>query len=188
VRTPVVRALLSVVAVAGALPLLAATGRVTDAAGQPLPEARVCHHESATRTDLLCVTPDPDGAFEIPDSDGHPLRISAPGYFSVEVPAAGHHRVVLEPSPTLRVRVVDADSGEPLAEAEVFVVYRSARQKGPFPSHRAGVRIERVLETGDVRVVGRAKGYAENSVPVKLVGGVETEAVIALRRTAQASP
>ena len=80
------------------------------------------------------------------------------------------------------MRLVDAD-GEPIDEGEVWIIYPTATRKGPFPVNRAGVRISRLLEPGEVRVIGQAEGY-EDSVPVavELEPGKESEATVTLQK------
>ncbi len=170
----------AMVAIAGA-PALAVSGSVTDTSGKPIAEARVCHYQVETNIEPLCVETDTEGRFEVIDSRSLKLRVSAPGYFPQTVEALGHHEVVLERSPSLRVRLVDATTKEPIDQGEVFVIYPSARRKGPFPANRNGVLITRVLDPGQIRVIGRAEGYADSeAVPVKLERGQESEATLEL--------
>jgi hypothetical protein len=161
---------------------LAATGTVKDTEGRPIADARVCHFQPETKVEIYCVGSDARGYFEIVDSDVNDLRITAEGYFPQTVPASGHHAVVLERSPTLVVRLVDASTREPLSKGEVFVIYPSAKKKGPFPTNRAGVRIARVLQPGEVRLIAHAEGYAPSEpFAVTLERGRQTEATLELR-------
>jgi hypothetical protein len=162
---------------------LAATGTVKDSEGRPIADASVCHFQTETKVEIYCVGSDARGHFEIVDSEVNELRVSAVGYFPETVPASGHHAIVLERSPTLLVRLVDAETRRPLAKGEVFVIYPSAKKKGPFPTNRAGVRIARVLQPGDVRLIAHAEGYAPSEpVALTLDPGKESEATLELRR------
>jgi hypothetical protein len=165
-----------------ASPALAVTGTVADTEGEPIDRARVCHLQLESGREIYCVDTDERGRFEIVDSEVNELRISAPGFFPETVPASGHHAIVLEQSPTLLVRLVDATTRESIEEGEVFVIYPSAKKKGPFPANRAGVRITRVLQPGEVRLLASADGY-EPSEPlsVTLERGKESEATLELR-------
>jgi hypothetical protein len=162
-------------------PVLAASGSVTDTSGKPIAKARVCHFQVETNIEPLCVETDTEGRFEVIDSASMKVRVSAPGFFPQTVAATGHHEIVLERSPSLRVRLVDATTQEPIDEGEVFVIYPSARRKGPFPANRNGVLITRVLDPGQIRVIGRAEGYEESeAVAVELERGQESEATLEL--------
>jgi len=168
--------------VAFSSPLLAVKGTVTDSDGRPLEKARVCYFQSGTNVSMGCTNPQKDGFFEMPDSKAMTLRVSLAGYYPETVPAQGQHLIVLKRSPTLTVRLIDAASGEPIDSGEVFVVYPSAAKKGPFPTNRAGVKIARILDPGEVRLIGRAEGYEESEPkPVTLVVGQEIEADLELR-------
>jgi hypothetical protein len=171
-----------------ASPALAVTGTVTDVAGEPIEDARVCHLQLETGREIYCVGTDEEGGFEVVDSGVNDLRISAEGYFPESVPATGHHVIVLELSPTLLVRLVDATTREPIAKGEVFVIYPSAKKKGPFPANRAGVRITRVLRPGEVRLLALADGYEPGGpLSVTLEAGKESEATLELRPSSEAA-
>ena len=110
------------------------------------------------------------------------IRASAEGYFPETVPALGHQTIVLERSPTLTVRLLDDSNGEPIDSGEVFVIYSSATMKGPFPTNRTGVKISRVLQPGDVRLIGKADGYEESKPQaVTLEPGEQSEVSLRLR-------
>ena len=111
-------------------PALAATGIVTDVLGAPMEKVRVCYFETRSKTEMGCTETNAKGVFSLPDSRGMLLRASAEGYYPEAIPAVGKHTVVLERSPTLTVRLLDATSGEPIDSGEVFVVYSSAKMKG----------------------------------------------------------
>jgi hypothetical protein len=142
----------------------------------------VCHFEEQANLEQLCVSTDGAGGFELFDAEYMSIRIGAAGYFPQVVEAQGHQEIVLERSPTLTVRLIDASSRKPIDSGEVFVVYPSAKKKGPFPTNRAGVRITRILQPGEVRLIARADGY-EDSDPyrIELERGGESEATLELR-------
>ena len=152
----------------GGAPALAVTGTVTDAAGLPLVQARVCYFQKETNIEQGCGNPSKTGTFLLPDSKRLMIRASADGYFSQTVPALGHQAIVLERSPTLTVRLLDDTNGEAIESGEVFVIYSSATMKGPFPTNRAGVKISRILRSGEVRLIGKADGY-EQSEPQAVI-------------------
>jgi hypothetical protein len=162
---------------------LAVTGVVEDSDGKPIQGARVCHFQKDTGLEHYCIETDENGYFDVVSTDEMPIRISATGFFPQQREAQGHHEVVLLRSPTLVVRLVEASSGEPIDAGEVYVVYPTATKKGPFPTNRSGVRIARLLDPGEVRVIARAKGF-EDSDPqkVELEPGKESEATLRLRR------
>lgn len=173
-RTPLALPLLLVL-VAVVAPALAVRGTVTDSEGRPLKDARVCYFQDETKVSMGCVQPQEDGTFELPDSKHMDLRVTLEGHYPEIVPAQGKHLVVLRHSPTLFVRLRDATNGEAIDSGEVFVVYPSAVKKGPFPTNKAGVRIGRILDPGEVFLLGRAQGYEESDPkPATLVPGEET--------------
>jgi len=113
------------------------------------------------------------------------IRIVADHHLIEEVRASGHHTVLMRPCPTLNARLVDAATGEPLETGEVHVVYPTSNKKGPFPVNRSGVQIQRVLEAGEVQLLGNATGYEDaEPLPITLVAGKAVDAVIELRATA----
>ena len=176
-------ALAALLAVFAPLPSEAAKGVVTDTAGRPLAGIQVCHYDKDAHVETLCVATDESGAYAVIDSPELMLRVSAPGYFPEVIPATGEQTVVLEQSPTLLVRLVDAKTRKPIDEAQVFVIYPGPKRKGPFPANRAGVRIARVLEPGEVRVIGSASGFEDSAaVPTTLERGKETELTLELTR------
>jgi len=157
----------------------AVTGIVNDADGAPVNEARVCYFQYGV--EQICALTDEDGAFELPDNDAMPIRITADGHHVETRPAVGHHEVVLRESATLVVRLVDAGTGDPIEKGELRVVYSAEKQVGPFPTNAAGVMIQRVLKPGEVRLVGKSEGYRDGELPaVTLANGKKTEVDIEL--------
>ena len=181
-RSPERIAMWTLLAALSISPALAASGLVADDEGRPLVGARVCHYQQETAVEQYCTETDADGKFKLMDSTLTVLRIVADHHQIEELRASGYHTVVMRPCPTLNVRLVDADTGEPLATGEVNVVYPTAKKKGPFPVNRSGVQIQRVLEAGEVRLLGNAPGYEDGEpLPVTLVAGKAVDAVLELR-------
>ncbi len=163
-------------------PALGVSGTVTDTDGRPLEQARVCYFQTETNVEQGCANPTKTGTFLLPDSRHMMIRASAEGYFPETVPALGHQTIVLQRSPTLTVHLLDDSNGEPIDSGEVFVIYSSATMKGPFPANQSGVKISRVLQPGDVRVIGKADGYFESkSQAVTLEPGEQSEVSLRLR-------
>jgi hypothetical protein len=143
----------------------------------------VCLYEPVSRVELLCVETDEDGRYDVMDGQVGTVRVLAPGFFPEIVPSQGHQVVTLRRSPELLAKAVDAVSGEPIDKCEIWVVYPSAKKKGPFPTTPKGVLVRRILEPGKVRVFGRAEGYEDSeAVEVELKPGKQAEATVELRR------
>jgi hypothetical protein len=155
-------------------------GTVVDRGGKPVPSAQVCY--MAGNQVRRCAPTGDDGRFEMPDTPLDTLRVAAEGYRVTTVSVADvGSPIVLLSAPSLLVRLVDAATGEPIEKAEVFVVYPSGREIGPFPVNRAGVRIRRVIQPGKARVRVVAAGY-DSGRPheIELVEGEETEVELRL--------
>jgi hypothetical protein len=152
----------------------AVTGSVVDPKNKPIPGARVCYY--ASEAELLCATTDESGWFELPDSRLDTLRYFAEGYLPKLLPAVERDKpVVLGRAATLRARVYDAKSGQPVAAGEVEVVYPTGQSPGPFPFNPNGVRVQ-TLRPGTVRLVARAVSYAPmEPVSLELIAGKENE-------------
>lgn len=155
-------------------------GTVRDSDGQPIQGARVCYMEG--RYEDGCVETDDEGAFELAPSKLTRVRVLVrdflPQTFDVAaVPAP----IVMKRAPSLLVRLIDASSGKPISQGQVFVIYPSGARKGPFPTNKAGVRIQRVLEPGAVRLTAEAEGFVTSEpMPLTLEAGHESEAVVEL--------
>ena len=130
----------------------------------------------------MCVGTREDGFFELPDSKRDiVIRIAAPGYFAETVPATGHASVTLRKAPTLIVKLVDRETSEPIESGDVFVIYPSAKKKGPFPVNAAGVKISRILEQGQIRILARADGYMfDGEEEITLEPGEERVVIVKL--------
>jgi hypothetical protein len=175
-----------VLAEVGAAQRSGPSGRVVDEAGAPVTGAAACLVVAGA--EVLCDATDVEGRYALPASEAVSVRIAASGYMPINVAAVSQASpVVLERAASLKVRVVDAVTGEGLAASEVTLVYSGGRQFGPFPANQAGLSLP-TLPPGEVRAVGRAEGYAETTgETVTLVRGRKTELRLALRRAPDAS-
>jgi hypothetical protein len=105
----------------------------------------------------------------LPASQKDTLRAHAEGYNPKTFSSAAQQGpVTLTPAPILMVRLIDAASGEGIAQGEVFISYASGKELGPFPTNKAGLRIRRGLQVGEIRVVGKAAGFL-TSDPVAVI-------------------
>lgn len=170
-----------------ALPLLAllappagaASGRVADREGQPIRDARAC--VQIEKADGVCSNTDASGWYKLPDTTLPRVRITAPGYLPRSVAAVDQEGViVLERAATLRARLLDAATGEPIRGGTLTLAASTGRQTGPFPVNAAGLRVA-TLVPGRVVPTGKAAGYRDAvGDEVALVGGQETEVVLRL--------
>lgn len=162
------------------VPALALTGVVTDERGEPIEEARVCYF--VDHIEELCTLTTGSGYFELPDSQLDTIRIVATGYLPRRLPAVEPDApIVLRVAASILVRLVDAGSGEGIAEGKVEIVHASGQVRR-FPANRAGVRV-RTYEPGLVTVTARAEGYRPGEPRrVELEAGRETEVEIRLAR------
>ena len=162
----------------------AGSGVVQDEQGNPLGDGvKVCLYNEASGSESFCVETDEQGRYEILEGEVDTVRVLAPGFFPETVPVDGHQLVTLRRSPSLLAFAEDAATGEPIDRCEIWVVYPTAKKKGPFPTTPRGVLIRRILEPGKVRVFGRAEGYEDSPpVEIELEPGKEAEATVKLRR------
>ncbi len=159
-------------------PAGAATGRVQDSEGKPIVGARAClmigdHGEM----EGLCDETSGEGTYKLPTPRTPSLiRIAAEGYLPSTVTAADRTEpIVLNRAASLRVRVVDARTGEPIPKSEIHLVYVNGDDKGTLPANRAGVRVK-ALVPGEAVLSAKAPGYAERKgATIKLEGGRQTE-------------
>ena len=156
-------------------------GKVVDSTGEPVVGARVCY--AVERAELLCSATGDDGAFELPDSKMDTLRVVADDFLPIELGAASVvGPIVIRRAPTLVVRLVNAENGEPIADGAVSVVYSTGKVRGPFPVNASGVRVRRLLTPGEVRILAEAAGYRQpGATHVELESGEQTEVTIELR-------
>ena len=176
-RLPVVL-LLAATAVA---PAAATSGRVAGPDGKPLAGARACIQVEGG--DGVCATTDGEGWYRLPDTHLPRVRISAPGYLPKSVAAVDQEGViVLGRAAALRARLLDAESGTPIAKGELTLASPSGRKRGPFPVNKAGLKVA-TLAPGRVVPRGSAPGYRDAvGKEVDLRAGTETEIVLRLSR------
>ena len=166
----------------------AAKGQVVDPEGNPVEGARACY--LLKRTDMtMCVRTDERGFYELPPSHAMKLEISAKGFLPINVAAVEQDApVALLRAATLRVKIVDARTGDAIRESEVALFYPSGAGKGPVPANASGV-ILGTLPPGEVIVVGRAIGYLEGRTDaILLEGGAESETILELEPAPADSP
>ncbi len=170
------------------LPAAAATGKVVDADGNPVADARICY-VAAGVGETFCVRTAADGRYALPSGSLPSLRISAKGFFVQSVPANDRAEpVVLVRAGAIAVRLVDAGDGEAVEGGEVYVLLPWGEEKGPFPVNAAGVEIGS-LPPGPATVVGRCGGYLESRVgPVAIEAGRPRTLVLKLVALAPARP
>jgi len=155
-------------------------GKVVDSSGEPVVGARVCY--AVERAELLCSSTDDDGAFELPDSKMDTLRVIADDFMPLQLASASVVApIVIQRTPTLTVRLIDAENGEPISDGTVSIVYSTGRVRGPFPVNAAGVRVRRLLTPGEARILAEAEGYRQSGAThVELESGETTEVTIEL--------
>ena len=177
---PAVLLIVAAVSAAAAAPALAFVGSVVDMGGKPIEGARACY--VVGNAELFCSETDDSGRFELPGSMQDGIRVVADGYSPRTILVAeASAPVVLERSPTLLVKLLDATDGTPISEGQVSVVYSSGKFLGPFPVNASGVRVRRVLRSGEARIVIVAPGYRQpHPQPIDLVPGKLTEVSIEL--------
>lgn len=158
----------------------AAVGTVVDDKYLPIEGARVCYF--IDNVELLCTLTDAEGRYELPVSDTDTIRAHATGFnpksFSI---ATQHGPVTLQRAPALKVRLVDAATGDRIEKGEVIISYPTGKELGPFPANQAGLRIKRGLTAGEVRVVGKAAGFLDSDpAAVTLKPGEEADVLVRL--------
>lgn len=162
------------------LPAFAVSGVVIDPDGKPIDGADACY--VIGKRQGLCVKTDERGHFEIAPSHVEELRIYKEGFVPEIVSAKTlNTTVVLTRSAILHVKVLDAGSGEGIAESRVLVRHPSGQNTGPVPANAFGV-IMKSLRPGEVVVEVRAAGYREASGEAALRPGEKTETVVSLTR------
>jgi len=169
---------------ASAAPGVSPSGVVVDPDGKPVVEAKACLIVGGAEG--LCDRTGVDGRYALPASGALTVRIAASGFLPVSVAAVPQQSpIVLERAAALVVLVLDAATGEGVP-AEVTLVYATGRQLGPFPANRAGLALK-TLPGGEVRVVAKAKGYADgHGEALTLTRGQRAEARVLLTRGASA--
>ena len=166
------------------LPAAAITGKVVDPDGKPIAGANACLIVDGALG--LCVETNAEGMFDLVDSDVPRLRVSAAGFLSRYLPAVTHEEPIeLTLGATLRVKLIDASTGEPLEEGTVVLDFPSGRRLGPYPVNRAGFVI-RPVRPEEVMVTAQADGYRPAAGRnVRLTGGEESAVTIELEPVAE---
>lgn len=162
----------------------AATGRVLGPDGAPVFAAQVCTYNDGVPID--CVDTDSAGYYRMENPARATLFIRARGFVPATVSSAPQNApIVLELAATLRVRVVDAATREPIGKGVVTLAQPSGRRIGSaVPFNRAGVRMS-TLEPGETLVRAEAEGYTPGGpVTAVLVSGHELEVVIEMKKAA----
>jgi len=159
-----------------------ATGRIQGSDGTPIAGAEVC--EQLPGSPEHCVTTDANGVYRM-DSPLRPsLFVRASGFVATRIDAVPLDAPVrLQRAATLKVTVVDADKGSPLASGRVMIDSPSGRRIGDFvPFNKSGVRIS-TLAPGDVFVRAEADGYHPGGpIPVTLEPGVERSVTVPMKK------
>jgi hypothetical protein len=166
----------------------AARGQVVDPEGNPVENARACFVLKKKEM-TMCARTDERGFYELPPSHAMKIEVSARGFLPLTIAAVDQDApVALSRAARLRVRIVDARTGEAIRQSEVALFYPSGAGKGPVPANASGV-ILGTLPPGEVVVVARAIGYREGrSDAIALEGGTVSEAVLELEPATDASP
>jgi|KBSSwiStaDraftv2_1062776.scaffolds.fasta_scaffold13173_2 hypothetical protein len=165
----------------------AATGRIVTPDGAPITVAEVC--EFSDTAEPHCVPVDANGGYRMEKPKRATLVARAKGFIPATIDAAPLAvPVTLQPAATLRVTVVDAKTGLPLASGKVTVNSPSGHRFGEFvPFNKAGVRIS-TLPPGMVFVRAEAAGYAPGGpMTVELVAGTERAVTVPMRRSSGAA-
>ena len=165
--------------------MAAATGRVVDPDGKPIPGAEACSGEKPA---MECVKTDAEGFYRIENPSRRSLFIRAKGYVGVEAEAAEHVApIALQRAAILTVRVVNAKGGMPIPSGRVLLNYTSGQNIGSSaPFNRNGLRVTTLIP-GEILVRTEADGYEPGGPEVvHLEGGVEKRVTIAMRRKADA--
>ncbi|HZN54221.1 MAG TPA: carboxypeptidase-like regulatory domain-containing protein [Candidatus Polarisedimenticolaceae bacterium] len=176
-------ALLLLGAAAVSAPPTTASGRVTDPDGSPIAGAQVCVVSDGTSRD--CVRTAADGGYRIDVPRGLKVFVRASGFVGSEVEAGPRATpLALKRAAALLVRVVDAQTREPLSSGKVLIYAPSGRRFGEaVPFNRAGVRVS-TLEPGQVLVRAEASGFDPGGpFPVDLVGGREESLTIPMKKS-----
>ena len=161
----------------------AATGRIVGPDGAPVSGAEVC--EFVEGVPERCVTADSKGVYRMENPLRARLLVRASGFVPQAIEASPFGAPVqMQRAASLLVRVVDADTRDPVSQGRVMIDSPSGKRIGDYvPFNRMGVRIS-TLGPGDVFVRVEANGYAPSGpVPVELVSGVERAVTVPLKKT-----
>lgn len=171
-----------------ATPLFAAaSGKVVNTDGKPIPEAEVCTIvKGATGT---CNKVDALGFYHVAKPPSLSLFVRASGYQPLKIAAIEQSApIVLERAAILRVEVLDAATRRPVPKGKVILNYASGEQIGAAaPFNSKGVRIT-TLAPGEILIRAEADGY-ENGGPeaVTAIAGKETGIAISMKKVQAAA-
>lgn len=169
-----------------AVPASAGSGQVVNPTGEPIEGAEACLLLDGR--ELLCVETDRRGFFVLPQSKIPEMEIRAEGFLPRKLAAVDQDGPIrLAPAASLRVRLRDGTTREPIPEGRVWIVFSTGGQKGPFP-HRSGGLVVRTLAPGEVVVRGEADGYEPGERDATLRGGGRTEIEVALTPAEPSDP
>ncbi len=163
------------------------TGRVVDARGQGVPNVTVLAGANADVPFEYDTRSEADGQFQLRDVPNEGVlyvqarsRESSAPPMKVTLPPSGPVELVVKAGRTLKGRVVDKETGEPVANAEVWGGHLLTRSVGgftmqsavpitPTTSDQDGFFEVPLAQSGDVRLDVRAPGYApaQRTVPLK---------------------
>ena len=166
----------------------AATGKVEGPDGVPIAGAEVC--EQLSGSPEHCVTTDAHGDYRMDNVLRPTVFVRARGFVAQTIGAVPQDVPVrLQRAATLRVTVVDAGTGRPVASGRVMIDSPSGRRIGDFvPFNKSGVRVS-TLSPEDVFVRVEADGYQPSGpVPVVLVSGEERALTVRLKKKEKAAP
>lgn len=165
-------------------PLYALDGVLQDEDGKGIPNAHACLVSEGL--EVFCTKSGEEGRFKLPDAPAPTLRIQALGFQKIEIPAEVPEKpLVMKRAATLMLHVVDAETGEPLERAQVWLRRADGSRRGPAPVNRHGLRLG-TLDPGFVRIEVEAGGY-EQEWPgeTMLVAGKTIEKTIKLKPVAE---
>lgn len=173
--------LLTVLVCLLASPALARDGLVLDEESQPIEGANVCLLSGELQ--VFCANADAKGAFSLPDAPHTGIRIQARGFqMLVLPPEIPDEPFVMERAATLKLQVVDAESGAPVETSEAFILDVDGRKRGPAPVNRHGLKLG-TLKPGLIRIEVVADGYTQKSLgQAMLIKGKTADVVVKLHR------
>lgn len=160
-------------------PARATSGKVVDAEGKSVQDAKVCYVVGGVNEDF-CVRTGVDGRYVLPSSALPSIRVLAKGYFPRSAPSGDlAEPLVVAKACAVRVKLTRAD-GAAVPAGEVWVALPWGEERGPFPARAAGVEVGSLPPIG-VIVVARAEGLVETHSPVvPLSPGEAREIVLSL--------
>jgi hypothetical protein len=166
------------------LPAAAVSGYVHDEHGKPKAGARACY--LVPSGEALCDDTDEHGYYTLPPSPLQIISIRAAGYLPARVDAVVLEKPVrLSPAASIRITLLDADSGKPIADGRIMIVRPTGKQLGPLPTQSAGMVRFLTLEPGTVMLTAEAPGYETTvSENVELVAHDEADVLVRMKPSA----